>query len=336
MTRCLSFIVAFFLVHSVFSQNDPKWDDTQSKNWPAQCKKIKISSSLDQTDQPAYFYRSGTNEPRPLIVSLHTWSGGYEQKDTVSWMCIQNDYNYIHPHFRGPNDKSDACGSKLVIQDIDDAIDYALKNANVDPAQIHIVGVSGGGYATLLTYMKTKHQIRTFSAWVPISNLEDWYYESVGRKQKYARDIAQATTGKQFKDNNYYLDTKQARERSPFFMPTPVERRMQSKLFIFTGIHDGYLGSVPITQSLKFYNKIVRDFSPENTVSLITTEEMLGLTESRNSGKMNPEQVERGDIHFQRRYKDNIQITVFEGKHEMLAEQALLPVKNESILTIGD
>lgn len=331
-------VIIFSLSISISSiaQNNIKWDDTQSKNWPDQCKRVQVISTLDKSSQAAFFYTSKESAPRPLIVSLHTWSGGFDQKDTLSWMCIQNDYNYIHPHFRGPNNTPEACGSRLVIQDIDDAIDFAIENAQVDPAQIHIIGASGGGYATLLAYMNTKYQVRTFSAWVPISNLADWYYESVGRKQKYAKDIAQATTGKQFPDSNFFFNENEARKRSPFFMPTPTSQRKKSKLFIYTGIHDGYMGSVPITQSLKFYNKVIRDFAPDNTSSLITTEEMLALVESQNSGKKNPAQLKTGDIHFQRRYEDKIQITVFEGKHEMLAKQALIPIGNESILTIGD
>ena len=48
--------------------------------------------------------------------------------------------------------------------------------------------------------------------------------------------------------------------RSPFYMHTPVEKRKNSKLYIYAGIHDGYEGSVPISQSLAFYNKVVADF----------------------------------------------------------------------------
>lgn len=325
-----------FCIQLSSAQTTIKWDDTQSKNWPSACKKVEITSTLDSKIQKAYFFESTGAEARPLVVSLHTWSGGYEQKDTLAWICIQKNYNYIHPDFRGPNNNPEACGSKFAISDIDDAIAFALKHARVDTSEIHVVGVSGGGYASLLSYMNTVHPVRSFSAWVPISNLVDWYYESVGRAQKYAKDIAQATTGTVFNNDNYYMNEEQARSRSPFYMETPVEKRKQSKLFIYTGIHDGYLGSVPITQSLKFYNKLVKDYSPGNSEALIKTEEMLELVESQNSRKTNPAQIKPGVIHFQKNYKDLIQVNVFEGKHEMIAERALLPVENKKILAVGD
>ncbi len=63
-----------------------------------------------------------------------------------------------------------------VIQDIEDAISFAIENGNVDTKNIHVIGASGGGYATLLTYMNTRFPIKTFSAWVPISDLKKWYY----------------------------------------------------------------------------------------------------------------------------------------------------------------
>src|SRR5690606_2644791 len=65
--------------------------------------------------------------PRPLVVSLHTWSGDYRQKDTLIHFCIHRGFHYIHPNFRGPNQNPEAMGSDKVVSDIDDAIDYLLK-----------------------------------------------------------------------------------------------------------------------------------------------------------------------------------------------------------------
>ena len=105
-----------------------------------------------------------------LIISLHTWSGDFAQKDPLISKILKEDWNYIHPNFRGFNNKPKACGSKFVVSDIDDAISFALENTNVDSSNIHIIGVSGGGFAIMLSYMKSKHKIRSFSTWVGISN----------------------------------------------------------------------------------------------------------------------------------------------------------------------
>ncbi|MDP4678811.1 MAG: prolyl oligopeptidase family serine peptidase, partial [Cyclobacteriaceae bacterium] len=322
----------------LFAQVDPTWDDTKSKDWPEEFQEVEIISSLDQVIQPAYFYKSESSIPRPLIVSLHTWSGGYNQKedDSLLWEIQNKDYNYIHPDLRGPNKTPQACGSKYAIQDIDDAIKFAIENGNVDLNEIHVMGASGGGYSTLLAYMKTAYDVKTFSAWVPISNLVDWYYESVGRKAKYARDIALATTGIEFGQEDYYLDETEAKLRSPIFMDTPTDKRSKSKLYIYTGIHDGYEGSVPITQSLKFFNKVVKDFDDINTKSLISTEEMLSLIERRNTAVGHPSKIQKGDFLFQRKYKDKVQVSVFEGGHERLPDLALAQMYGSKILAIGD
>lgn len=170
--KLLSIIFLLIQFPLMSQTNDPKWDDTANKDWPAECSTIEIPSTMDGNMQPAYFYAVKGEEKRPLIVSLHTWSGGYKQKDTLSWVSIDRNYNYIHPHFRGPNRQPEACGSELAIQDIEDAIAYAIKYAPVDTNEIHVIGTSGGGYATLFTYMRTKHPVKTFSAWVPISDIE--------------------------------------------------------------------------------------------------------------------------------------------------------------------
>ena len=331
-------LIVLLMVQSTFlmAQKEIAWDDTKAKDWPQQCQKVEIISSLDKAIQPAWFYACKSQVPRPLVVSLHSWSGGFDQKDSLSWQCIDKDYNYIHPDFRGRNNNPKACGSKYAIQDIDDAIAFAIENSNVDTNEIHVMGASGGGYATLLAYMKTKHNVKTFSAWVPISNLVDWYYESVGRKTKYARDIARVTNDVNFGKDHYSINLEEARARSPYFMATPVKQRSDSKLYIYAGIHDGYKGSVPITQSLKIYNKLVSDFDSTDTGSLISAEEMLLLVERRNSNIMHPSLVAKGDFHFQRKYNDKIQVTIFEGGHERLSHLALALLNSSKILTIGD
>ena len=85
--------------------------------------------------------------------------------------------------------------------------------------------------------------------------------------------------------------------RSPLRQDFPIEKRKNSRLYIYTGIHDGYKGSVPITHSLNMYNRLVGELKygssdmkeiMEKSLSdsdLISPEEMLGLLGKR----MNPE-----------------------------------------------
>ena len=300
-------------------------DDDSEIVWPEEVQLVDIISPLDGEIQKAYFYKSKKSIPQPLLVRLHTWSGDYTQKDELLNEILDNDWNYIHPDFRGPNKTSKACGSIYAIDDIDQAIKYAIEHSNVDLNEIHLIGGSGGGHATLCSFMNSDYNIESFSAWVPISDIEAWYYESAGRKNKYAFHILAAT-----ESSGSNLNVQEARRRSPVFMVTPVEKRRDSKLNIYAGIHDGYTGSVPVSQSLKFYNKVISDFGAQKP-DLIPDRDIMDLVSMRNFPSKSDDKIGDRIIIYRRKYK-NISITLFEGKHEMLSDVALklLPLNHEN------
>ena len=93
---------------------------------------------------------------------------------------------------------------------------------NVDKNQIYVVGYSGGGYATLAMYMRSRHKIKAFSAWASISDLGAWYAQSVERKNKYTREIINCLGA----DNKF--DSLKALERSPLAWTTPVKKRKKN------------------------------------------------------------------------------------------------------------
>ncbi len=293
-----------------------RWDDETQKKWPDEVKTVEIPSTLDGEIQKAYFYKSTSPSPQPLIISLHTWSGDYTQEDPLIHEIMARNWNYIHPDFRGPNKTPKACGSKFAIQDIEDAITFAVANTNTDPQNIHLIGVSGGGYATLFSYMNSTHGIASFSAWVPLSDIESWYYQSVGRKNQYAGHILSATGS-----FGAELNAVEARSRSPLFMKTPVNIRKDAPLTLYAGVHDGYSGSVPISQSLLFYNKVIKDFGAPDS-NLITDQEILDLVSMRYFRELPEEKIGGRQIIFKRSFK-NISIVIFEGRHEMLTDVAL-------------
>ncbi|HQS53378.1 MAG TPA: prolyl oligopeptidase family serine peptidase, partial [Daejeonella sp.] len=201
-----------------FSDTFTPFDDTRQSTWDTDFKVVDIQSTLDNSIQKAYFFKSNSSSPKPLVVSLHSWSGTYEQKDELAALSKTKDINYIHPDFRGVNWTKDACCSDLVMADIDDAIDYAIKNSNVDLSRIYVIGSSGGGYATLATFMKSKHLIRRFSAWVPISDLPAWYAQSKIMGTKYAENILDCTSSKDS------LNMEIAIKKSPIYWKTPLEK----------------------------------------------------------------------------------------------------------------
>ncbi|RZW38985.1 MAG: peptidase [Flavobacteriaceae bacterium] len=297
------------------SSSVKKVEDSRHSKWDKNFKVVEIESTMDAKIQKAFFYRSRSSEPKPLIISLHTWSAYYTQNDPLAKLSKQNDINYIHPNFRGENITVEACNSTLALSDIDDAIDYAKTNANVDDSEIHIVGFSGGGYATIGAFMKSRHRIKTFSAWASITDLIQWFDESKVRGLKYANDILFCTDSK-----NGNLNMQIARSRSPIYWETPSQKLNYSQLNLYAGINDGLQGSVPITQSINFYNKVLKDLGETDSLNYVSDHETLKLLTLRKPiadlGSMADRSI------CLRKKSNNITLTIFDGGHEILPEYA--------------
>ena len=290
-----------------------RFDDTRPGHWPEPFQSVEILSPMDGELQKAWYFPCSGGEKRPLLVSLHTWGGDYNQNDPLAPLAVKENWNYIHPDFRGPNRTAKACCSEFALDDIDQAIDFAIKQGNVDPDRIYVNGVSGGGYAALALYMRSRHHIRSISVWVPISDLAAWHKQSVIRRAtNYADNIIQCT-GSQ--DN--VLDIEEAKARSPIFWDVPGR---DTRLHIYAGVFDGIQGSVPITQSINFYNKLVADLGAVDEKSQVSVEEKAWLLEHRMPSVAMGEIGDR-KICLQKQFK-TIDLIIFEGNHEMLIDVA--------------
>ena len=282
-------------------------------------KKDSITSSMDGVTQVFYYSKSTGNKSEPLIVQLHSWSYPADSLKTIGLDTVANtkNYNYIFPNFRGVNNQPKACCSEFVISDIDESIDWALKNMNVDKKRIFVIGYSGGGYATLAMYMKSRHHIRSFSAWAPISDIVAWYGESRERKNQYAFQIIKCIGA------SAIFDTLKAKERSPLFWTTPCKKRKHSTLQIFAGIHDGYTGPVPISQSVNFYNKLLFDFKERDSSKYVKNEDLKFMLEKQTfPSSSSNKKIGNKAIYYQNASK-NFMLTIFEGGHDMLSKQAV-------------
>jgi hypothetical protein len=168
----------------------------------------------------------------------------------------------------------------------------------------------------MASFMKLKHRVKKFSAWAGISDLVAWYNESRMMNNKYFNDIL-ACTG----SANGLLNEPVARERSPLFMETPKHKVSDTQLFIYTGIYDGIQGSVPITQSINFYNKLLKDLSVKDPSVYVSDREKLQLLEYRKPlGDYG--EIGGRKVCLEKKY-GNIKLAVFTGNHEMLPEYAL-------------
>ena len=284
---------------------------------PDYLQKDSIQSSLDGNTQVFYYDKSRASTPQPLVVELHSWSNSADsQKGMIATQVHAKNWNFIFPNFRGVNNQPKACCSDFVLSDIDEAIDWALKNMQVDRKQIYIVGYSGGGYATFAAYLRSRHNIRGFSAWVPISDLEAWHAECVERNNKYVPEIVQCI------GTSEVFDTQKARARSPLFWKTPPNKRKNSILQIYAGVHDGHTGPVPISQSINFYNKLLQDTHEKDSSRYVSTEDASVLLKTRSFSPSSLEKLGERTILYQKSSK-NIHLTVFEGSHEILYDQVL-------------
>lgn len=330
ISKSVFFIAALFfgiIIGVLIRHNPNSWTAIKSlyinngasskkSNWKTDFSIASIESSLDNTIQKAHYYQTKSKLAKPLIVSLHTWSGDYTQYDDLAELCRNRDLNYIHPDFRGPNNSSKACCSEFVLSDIDDAITYALENFNVNSDQIYIIGFSGGGYATLSAFMKSKHKVNKFSAWASISDLVAWHKESkILENFEYVDDIQRCT------ESDRKLNIEIAKQKSPINWQTPTHKLEQQELNIYAGIYDGLQGSVPITHSINFYNKVLKDLNVKDSIYYVSEKEKLSLLEKREPlgqfGNLSNKQI------FLRKTYKNISLEIFEGGHEILSEYAL-------------
>ncbi len=268
--------------------------------------------------QVFYYDKSTTSTPQPLVVELHSWSNTADsQKDMEAVQAHAKNWNYIFPNFRGVNNQPKACCSEFVLADIDEAIDWALKTMNVDRKQIYVVGNSGGGYATMAMYMKSRHDIASFSAWSSISDLSTWYGQSVERKNRYGPEIIKCTSAGEV------FDVQKAKARSPLYWETPIKKRKNSWLQIYAGIHDGYTGSVPISQSINFYNKLLTDSKEKDKSRYVSESDAAIMLQTQAFPAQAPANMIGNRAILYQKSSKNITLTIFEGTHEILKDVAL-------------
>ncbi len=275
-------------------------------------KEISYVSAADNSEQPALFYAPESNDPVPLIVALHTWSGNYLQgshKAIEQW-CVKNGWAYIHPDFRGPNKRPEATGSQLVVDDIVSAVDYAQKTTKIDRSAIYLVGTSGGGYTALLMAGHHPELWAGVSAWVSVSDLKAWHAQG-----KYLGDLVKSCGGAP--GDSAAVDAEYTK-RSPL---TYLKKAKGVSLHLNAGIHDGHTGSVPISHSLLAFNEVAE---PEDQLSQADIDFFTGkeaVPPSLVSDISDPSYGKNQPLF--RRESGNATVTIFEGGHQLIASAAI-------------
>jgi len=276
-------------------------------DWPAQVQDIVYPCSIDTSLQPAMYYKPSASGPVPLLVGLHSWSWGYNTalSEPYGQWAVDSGWAFIAPHFRGPNGHPISTGSNAVVQDIIDAVAYVKSQVTVDTNRIYVIGLSGGGHATMLMSGKAAHIWGGASAWVGISDLTAWYQESIELGSTFWQSIQNACGGNPTTDS---AAAAQSYNRSPIHF---LYNATDFNLDINGGITDG---TVPVSQSLRAFNAMA---APGDT---LTNEEIEYFATQHAVPPSLAGQAPydplygTGNILF-RRISNNARITIFNGGH---------------------
>lgn len=281
-------------------------------------REILYDCKIDQTRQPAMFRAAEGNDPRPLLVGLHTWSYDHtDHYEKFASICEQSNWNFIFPEFRGPNWRPEACGSDFVVSDLEDEVRYVCKTANVDKKRIYLCGGSGGGHCSLLLAGRRPDLWTAVSSWCPISDIRYWHEQCFAVNLRYYKHIESACGGNPETDA---AARKQAMVRSPISW---LANAAELPLAINCGIHDGHVGkgSVPVDQSIFAFNVLA---APEDRISWDDAMYMVkneAVPEHLLCKEIDPAFGEHKVLF--RRVSNNVRLTIFDGNHDLYEQAAL-------------
>lgn len=283
---------------------------------------VDVKSSLDGEIQKVIFWKPEEPEAdkpvaRPLLVFLHSWSGGFEQGLPWIEQARKRGWILVAPDFRGPNNRPEACASDLAAQDILDAVNHARHNARIDDLRIYLVGGSGGGHMALVMAGRAPQLWAGVSAWVPISDLAAWHEESLTRKNNYAKMLEASCGGAPGP-----LTMQEYRKRSPLFHLAAAKH---VPLDINAGIHDGHTGSVPVSHTLHAFNalataaKLPEKIIPDAQIDFMVREQKIP---AEIAGEREDDPERQKAVLF-RRTAGSTRVTIFEGGHDSESDAAV-------------
>ena len=211
---------------------------------------ILVRSTVDSTLQPSLFFHPGEGKPVPLVVGLHTWSyDRFNQVKNYLPLCEKYGFSLLLPDFRGPNLVSnprrlEACGSRLALQDVIDAVKFVCENYAIDRDNVFLLGCSGGGHMALLTAETAPELFRAVEVWCAVSDLVRWHEFQPECRSDYSPHIEACLGGSPAERPEEYVKRSPARH---------VEHLKDLPVSIHHGRHDDV---VPYRHSVELAAKI--------------------------------------------------------------------------------
>lgn len=213
---------------------------------------LYIKSTMDGSEQPSLFFAASGNDPRPLIVGLHTWSS--DRTNCIHYllsMAEENNFNLLLPEFRGPNfpggeESYKRCGSAYAKQDIKDAIDFILATRRIDTENLFLIGLSGGGHMAMLMAGYCPECFRAIASLAGISDLAVWQKECAANEElRHYADHIRGCVGE---------DAAELAARSPMQY---LDKIATANIKLFHGKWDDV---VPAHHSIDLYTAVTKQY----------------------------------------------------------------------------
>ncbi len=282
---------------------------------------IEIASSADGAAQKALFYAPQTDQPRPLLVVLHSWSTDYRQNIDIplARFAVANEWAFMHPDFRGQNDgRPESTASELAISDMQDALAYAREHANVDPSRIYLLGYSGGAMNALHLASRQPEVFAGISLWVPVYDLVSWYEWNNERGEKYAPEIAGACGGEPLEGSPAHAECV---KRSPSSHVPALAGQL--RVLIAHGLGDN---TVPPDHALRLYNDLAKAderIAQEDIDALMASREVPEALAARSQEGV-PARFDEAEADVALYLRSGpAELVLFDGEHDMLYRPGL-------------
>ncbi|HSJ78741.1 MAG TPA: alpha/beta fold hydrolase, partial [Erythrobacter sp.] len=154
----------------------------------------------------------------PLIIMPH--GGPFGIRDSLRFddevqLLANRGYAVLQPNFRGSGgygnafyDLGNGQVGRGMQDDLDDAMDWAVREGIADPARVCVVGGSYGGYAALWSVLRNPDRYRCAASWAGVT---DW-----DRMLRYDRRVLTRSAGKRWTARIEGDDGLDLKEVSPF------------------------------------------------------------------------------------------------------------------------
>lgn len=301
----------FSRIERPLTTDDDAYDGDDISRWFDEvdaAEEVAIASTVADHEQSAIWIPHDRDEPRPLLVVLHSWSFDYRQNMGIPFgrWAQEHGWAMIHPDFGGVNERPQATASDLAVQDVIDAIDFAVDRGDVDPDHVFVTGFSGGGHMALVMAGRHPDRFAGVASWVPIHDLVDWYEFNPG--ETYLEQIRASCGGDPTTDDDA---RDECLDRSPV-SHLDAAREAGVPIYIGHGIGDDI---VPPTHGVRSFNALAEpdDQLSSDEIAAIADNEvpesLLGVIDTdTHFADADP------DVLFARR-SGSTTLVLFEGGH---------------------